>query len=217
MKYLLLILLLTSCKKDNNITYYATGEKKAELYFDGNNRSTIVQYYKNGIIKSNGVVRENKKIGWWNYFDKSGKISSKKEFIHVDEKVYLNQKIYYNEGRIVSKKSDFFKVQFSDTVEVGKNIGDVIFKPIYSNKSKVKVLIYENNDYSETWSSNEKIKDTFYMPTNEDVWFGFNITRKGTNYIKGQIIEEDYEIDKDTLGYSLFVTNKYFIKKIFIK
>jgi len=236
-----MILTLISCKKEKYVTefypngniklkvqidkdsiqngtyeeFYENGELKSKTnYVNGKISDSLFNFYDNGTIKEKGIVKNNFQNGWWNYYRQNGSLKEKTEWIIVKDSLHKNQSIYIDQnGKIKYDESSYFELKIPDTIYLGKNFAKFDY---YSNFNVYKKLMYVvvENQYSE-----REIKlDTFGIEDN-DLWFGVYGYKKGKHNIKGQIVEELYEIkniDNDSAIGTVSEHKKYFEKKVYV-
>jgi hypothetical protein len=238
---ILLILTIISCKKEQFVTefypngniklkvqinkdsiqngtyeeYYENGELKSKTnYVNGLITDSLFNFYENGLIKDKGTVKNNFPNGWWNYYRFNGQLKEKTEWILVKDSLHKNQTIYFDQkGNIKYGTSSFFELKIPDTIRLDKNIARFNY---HSNFNVYKKLIYVvvENKYSE----NETKLDTFGIKDN-DFWFGVYGYKKGKQNIKGQIVEELYEIKSvgnDSAIGTVSNHKKYFEKEVYV-
>lgn len=196
--------------------YYPNGNlKRHTIYKEGVVADTIYHYYKNGKIKEKGVVIADHKFDWWFYYDSSGILSKKTEYLIIDGKSYANQNIHYDkEGKINYSLSSFFTLHLEDTLSIGKNIGRMDYFSNSKNFDLQFIYIIIENEYS-----NGVIKKDTFTDDIDKLWFGVNAYKKGVLKIKGTIQEElakEKLISKDSSELIISKHNKYFEKDVYV-
>ncbi|WP_075342034.1 hypothetical protein [Tenacibaculum agarivorans] len=110
--------------------------------------------------------------------------------------------------------SCYFKIEISDTLNLGKNIGKIDYNSNFKPNESILYILIEN-EYSET----EKKIDTFIEESNYSR-FGFFAHKKGNKRIKGRIIEQlifERIINKDSTELKIEEHNKYFEIDVIVK
>lgn len=233
----------SSCKEDNfKVEYYPDGNLKSKIeindkknphgifeefynngilktkthYKNGIISDTLYNYYENGKIKEKGLVAGKQMLGWWNYYNNSGKLIKKAEYFIRDGESLLNQEISFdNQGNIDYSLSSFFKLDVKDTLYKGKNIGKLKY---YTNSKDYElryVYVIIENEYSDRQIKNDTFTDDI-----DKLWFGINANKKGVLKIKGIIQEEllfKKKIDMDSTELIIKKNNKYFEKEVYVK
>ena len=110
--------------------FYENGVIKVRtIYTNGKLLDTIYAYHKNGILASKGKQKSHLPIGWHSFYDEKGKLTMEKEILIIDQKSYLNQiKRYRPDGKIDPKRSSYFDLFIEDTLSLGRNIGEIIYR-----------------------------------------------------------------------------------------
>lgn len=149
-----------------------------------------------------------------------GKIVKKQYFNISKSKASLNQEIFFDENLDTLKsKSNYFEVKLQDTLELGKNIGQLyLYTNNKSDNIKTKYLkVIIKNEYNNGIIR----KDTFISDKNANhTWFGVYANKKGESKIQGIIIEEIIKMNKisgDSLKASIISSKRFFEKQIYIK
>ena len=242
--YLLLFLILIfSCKKDENIhivyyndgvvrlkiypdindpnksvyeEFYNTGELKAVLHnVNGAFVDTGYYFYKNKGIKEKGLFKNNLIDGWWFYYDSLGRLKSKKEYVIIDNKSHLNQVINFDKNKdTIFDTSCYFKVYLPDTIKVGKNIGKIKHHPNISNEENFFQILIDNQV-----SDKLIVKDTFRQEK-KITRFGIYAHKKGFKKVKGIILETTLVLKKGDSAHNSSLTigryKRYFEKDVYV-
>lgn len=195
--------------------FYESGELKSKTnYVNGKISDSLYNFYENGTIKDKGIVKNNFQSGWWYYYRPNGSLKEKTEWIIVKDNLHKNQSMYFDQnGKIKYENSSFFVLKIPDTIKLGKNLAKFEY---YSNFNVYKKLMYVviENKYSE----NETKMDTFGIE-GRDYRFGVFGYKKGKQNIKGQIVEELYEIKNignDSAIGTVSNHKKYFEKEVYV-
>lgn len=78
------------------IQYYDTSKKRLKEVFLKD--SILKKFYKNGKLFSEGKINHNKqRIGEWLFYTKEGNLSEIREYLILNNSLYLNQNIYFSE------------------------------------------------------------------------------------------------------------------------
>lgn len=195
--------------------HYPNGNLKSLSYIkNGIPTDTLFLYYDNGKVKEKGLIKNSLPIGWWTYYNEKGKLTEKSEWLILRDSSYKNQSIFYDKnGKIKHKNSSFFNLKISDTIQVGKNIASFDYNSNINVYDKLMYVVIENQ-YKE-----DKIKlDTFGIE-DDDYRFGVFAYKKGRLKIKGQIVEELYEIKNignDSAIGTISNHKKYFEKEVYV-
>lgn len=238
---LIFYLLLFSCTTNNlKLEYYPNGNLKSkmkinerglidgkyeEYHLDGTIKkktkyadgvvSDTVYYFENEVLKKKGLLENGKKTGWWFYYDSSGKLSKKVEYLLIADKTFVNQEICYDTaGNIDYNLSSFFKLHINDTLPVGKSTGRIDYFSNSKNFDLQFVYIIIENEYADGTVR----KDTFTDDISK-LWFGVNAYKPGHLKIKGIIEEElakEQIINRDSSELIISKKNKYFEKDVFV-
>ena len=138
--------------------YYPTGELLVRTtYTNGKTLDTIYTYHKNGVIQDKGMSSNNLNTGWWSKFDATGRLKEKREFVIVDNRSRLNQKIVFDKrGDTIYTESSFFKLYIPDTLKLGKNVGRLKYNSEFKSKDKFYLVLIDNQI-----SESEVHHDTF--------------------------------------------------------
>lgn len=196
--------------------FYKGGELKAKTKFlKGVNIDTLYLYYKSGFLKEKGLTKKNKKNGWWSYYDSLGNLNKKNEYIFLREGIYKNQTIIYNKDKTINNGlSSYFTINLSDTLELGKNIGEINYNSNFKTDKKYLYILIENKH-----SNLETKIDTFIEESNYSR-FAIFTHQKGYKKIKGRIIEQlifQEKINKDSAKLRIDEHEKYFEKEVYVK
>jgi hypothetical protein len=195
--------------------YYPNGNLKSLSYFkNGEPADTLFYYYENGKVKEKGLVENGFQNGWWFYYREDGSLKEKSEWLTLRDSLYKNQSLYYDQnGEVKYKNSSFFNLKISDTIQVGKNIASFDYNSNIDVYKKLMYVVIENQ-----YSENEIKLDTFGIQDN-DYRFGIFGYKLGKQNVKGQIVEELYEIKNignDSAIGTVSNHKKYFEKEVYV-
>ena len=195
--------------------YYPNGNLKSLSYVkNGVPTGSLFYYYENGKVKEKGMVENDFQLGWWSYYREDGSLKEKSEWIVLTDSSYKNQSIYFDpNGQIKENNSSYFTLKIPDTINLGKNLASFEYHSNFNVYDKLMYVVVENQ-----YSENEIKLDTFGIE-NDDYWFGIYGYKKGKQKVKGQIVEELYEIKNITNDSAIgTVSNhkKYFEKEVYV-
>jgi hypothetical protein len=195
--------------------FYENGKLKSKTnYVNGQISDSLFNFYENGKTKEKGIVENNLQSGWWNYYNSNGGLKEKSEWIIVSDSLYKNQSIYYDQsGEIKQKNSSYFNLNIPDTIHLGKNLARFDYSSNFDVYDKLMYVVIENK-----YSESETKLDTFGIE-NDDFRFGVFGYKKGLQNIKGQIVEELYEIKNignDSAIGTVSNHKKYFEKEVYV-
>lgn len=134
----------------------------------------------------------------------------------------LNRYWIYNNNRLDSLKSNLFKVNFPDTVQVNKDyIGNIDFN-LYGKNNELDIindpnpLLLVGDNFNDDFSNVKKIKvDTFLTPKNR---FAVKFSQKGSNRLKIKIIDIFLYDDKKNKKSFIEMSNFYYInREVYVK
>lgn len=214
-------LMLFSCirnQEKNKKEFYSNGvlRSKVQVDSDGVLNGLYEEYYINKKIKTKGTIKNGLKLGWWKFYDSLGNISSEKEYLVLRDSIYKNQVIFYDKnGDIRRDLSSFYKMEFPDTITLGKNIGRIRYNSNFIKAREKFLQVIIDNQYSDF----EVKKDTFVEDFN-NTRFGVFAHKKGIKVITGTIIEKLVyvtEINKDSSELIIKTHEKYFEKEVYVK
>jgi hypothetical protein len=196
--------------------FFESGKLKSKTnYENGKISDSLFNFYDNGKIKEKGIIKQNFQNGWWKYYDSDGNLKEKTEWIILRDSLYKNQSIYFDKnGKIKYENSSFFNLKIPDTIQLGKNLAGFDYNSNIKVYKKLMYVVIENK-YSEKVTK----LDTFAVNDN-DYRFGIYGYKKGTQNIKGQIVEELYEIKNignDSAIGTISNHIKYFEKEVYVK
>ena len=201
-----------------------------------------LQYYTNGNIKSIGTVSENgQPIGNWTYYDSTGVLTRKAEFVNICGETLINQDWYFDhKGDTLKNKGSHFSIYFSkDTIFLNEPIQAKVdlFEPLFKKK-KSEIMVLLPNDYKKNFNqdfSNLKeiqLDTTYNLNLEEEMRkalfinsdfgktaiFGRYFSSAGKQKFRGIIVEYFYQdsIISDSIKLNYFETKKYFEKEIYV-
>lgn len=228
-------------KNGEFISYYETGEiNSLESYKNNIKVDTSKYFYKNGKIKSLSFVKgkmiyyenysenaellskgtklNNIKNGLWFYY-KNKHLKYKVDYVFNDTVDYVNQIYVFDSKGLISKdSSNYFKLNFPDTITINKPVvGSIKLQP-YLSKENDFHMVYFNFLNSE--GKIESIDSTYGKNNKEAILWG-KFREPGVRILKGYILEKKLmqRINKkDTSMVDMYnVEHKmFFEKKVYV-
>lgn len=95
-------------KVDTIFKYYKSGELSELNVFISKSNMKVIKYDSLGNIFSEGNIKNNDSVGWWNYFYPNGNLRFKKEFWKTKNENIVNQYVRFNEKSEIDKKKSLF-------------------------------------------------------------------------------------------------------------
>ncbi|MGJ8666186.1 MAG: toxin-antitoxin system YwqK family antitoxin [Patiriisocius sp.] len=196
---------------------YESGVLKSLTIFEnGKIVDTLIRFYENGNIKKKGMVKNNMEYGWWIYNNENGKLIKKIEWFGINDSIYPNQEIYFDENENIKiKPNTSFELQIPDTLQIGKNIARINNYISDDNNIDTRYLfVLIENSYSDLG----KRMDTFTYGS-QNPFFGINAEKVGRKLIQGRIKEQTLKtdtIDGDSLSLVIKEHYKYFKKEFYV-
>ncbi len=223
--------------EENLKGYFENGKTKYKCSYK-DSLKFCENYYKNGNLRSKGAfLKDTIPIGYWEYYNTSGKLKEKKELLLIENKSFLNQNKFYEDGKIVNEKSSYFEIELeNDTINLNEPIKakiDLISTYFKDNNSSIFVIVPK--DYSENFNSmfsnvNRVDMDTTYNLNIEKEYrealglttdfrktaiFGRYFKKPGKKRLRGILVEY---FKPDSIGNNkFFEIKKYFDLPIFVK
>ncbi|HEX8269336.1 MAG TPA: hypothetical protein VF581_05550 [Flavobacterium sp.] len=196
--------------------FYETGEiKMSSTYSNGQLRDTVIEFFKNGKIKSKGLLKADLKFGWWSSYDTRGHIRNKSEYLIVNDSNYKNQSINFTEGGdTVYSTSSYFKLKVPDTLFLGKNVGRIKYNSNFKKADLQFIHIIIDNQITEGIIQ----RDTFNEEPGE-TRFGIYAHKVGEKVVEGVILETVLEkrlLKGDSAELKTKHHKKLFKKKVFV-
>ncbi len=196
---------------DTTNVFYENGSKKSIIVFIGD---TVYSrgFYENGILKGRGKLNKKSKIklGWWEYFDKLGKLNNKIEYIKKNGKSYTNQFIVYDDKQeIIKDQSFYYSINSPKTASIkSSSIVEINYSSPYQENSQIYLVIEKNNN---DFVFKDSIK-MLYNPTQVNLRFD----KLGIKRVKGYFLEKyEGELEaKDGDSIALSERRMYFDKGI---
>jgi hypothetical protein len=228
-------------KSGEFISYYETGEVNSLEYYKNDIKiDTNKYFYKNGKIKSLSFVKEkmvyyknysentellsegtklkNIKNGWWFYY-KNNRLKYKVDYVIKDTVDYVNQTYVIGSKGLISKdSSNYFKLNFPDTITINKPVvGSIKLQPYLSKENDFHMV------YFNFLNSEGKIMsiDSTYGKNNKEAILWGKFREPGVKTLKGYILEKKLMQrvnKKDTSMVDMYnVEHKmFFEKKIYV-
>lgn len=232
-------------QKDGQLKeYYKTGELKTiESYkngklidttfgYDKSGNLTVKRYADNGIemfegyenkgsLRSKGVIFDTILTGWWEYYDKDGKLEQKIEYLNASEdsllknKQHINQVIRYDQDqKVIKDSSNYLTIELKDTISMGElTLGYLDLVPGQSKESDFHMVYF----YHEDSSGNRSPMDSTYGKNNKKATIWITPIIEGNYYLKGHIIEKGTKVvinKEDSEMRDIYTsTTKMFFKK----
>lgn len=195
--------------------YYKSGELKMRTkYLNGIVIDTVFGFHKNGKLKEKGILKNNLKINWWNYYDSLGSLKIRNEYKIVNDSIYKNQTIHYDkDSNIIDSLSSFYNIKLRDTLVLGKNVGELYYSSNFNTNDRYLYIIVENH-----YSDLIKKRDTF-IEEPDSTRFGVFAHKKGLKHIKATIIEQlifEKEINEDSSELKIEEHKKYYEKDVYV-
>ena len=213
MKKKIILLLIISF-----ICFFSCKEKesKNENTYTEFVNDTLFIHDQNGSIKSKGQLDNKSKKNWWYYYDASGHLRSKIEYKIINDICYENQGIYYrNNNSIDSDLSSFFTIEIADTLNLGKNLGQIKrYNTNFKGDDNLLSVIVKNR-YSVNEVKNDTFSDGTLTPS-----FGIFALKKGKQKVNIILLEEvliEVRIKKDSSVIRILKHKKYFEKEVYVK
>lgn len=160
---------------------------------------------------------KNRHIGVNKIYYPNGVVRRVSEYFIIDDKQYLNQARFYDkDGGLIPNKGNFFEMKISKKEFLANEriiIKAAVLKPLFSNKSKFRMVLYKGENLLKKDFSEIDLKkaDTINVLKNNNLdgifLFSFLRKDKGVIYLKGKIIEEYEDGER----------NIYFNRKLIVK
>lgn len=232
------IILLSSCSnKDNNekiikstkinketgnIIYTYKWSKDSSFDHADIYDSSHVLIYKS-YYEGNGIYK-------YISYNKNGSISDISYNISNGEKQALYQWVFFKNGKIDLKRSEFIWVFLDKNTDNNDYYLDIVFyTPLYPERKRIKIG-YDNDNFTSGdgakldtfYFSKEYIVTEKYMPNFLPCYFYKRIKlenlKNGVNIIRGRVESYVYHGDYPAPGDSTFLFyNKYFVKRFVVK
>lgn len=227
-------------------TYYYRSENKfskSEVLFkddtayyrkDYNKSKRLIREGPVQEIPNGNLLHEESKIGKWKYYNVTENYTKEvREFLHIDNTVYLNQ------AWILNKQGDtiggnYYKLRAKDTLDFNKQVIHFrLIRPFF-DESELYVCLPKKSsmDFDGDFSNQDKVvMDTIknlarwykknnineYQNNFLDVVIDLNYDTSGKKTLRGFLLEKKSLANIDTLDYD-FVTRKiYFDIDVFVK
>lgn len=210
---------------DTTFGYDKTGTLTVKRY-SINGLEMYERYQDNGRIRSKGQIIDTILTGWWEYYDKGGKIEQKIEYLNAAEdsllknKQHANQVIWYDQyQKVIMDSSNYLTIELKDTIPMGElTLGYLDLVPGQSKKSDFHMVYF----YHEDSSGNQSPIDSTYGKNNKKVTIWLKPEREGKYYLKGYIIEKGTRVDvnkEDSTMRDIYTTTTkmFFEKPYFVR
>jgi len=211
---------ITTFKNGNplkTLHFYEDGKLRYSSELKQKDTIKAINYFKDGKVKTMGNLINDIKVGWWSEYLPDGKLDTEYEYLSIDGKEYLNQiKVYNGNGKIRENESSFFVLNIPDTIQMGKNAGNLNYYSTPTKDSERHLYVIIDNEYEGGIIK----KDTFFIEKNQKNRFGIYAYKLGFLKVKGTILDRElYEIkrDKNSFGLEFKDCYKYFEKEVYVK
>lgn len=203
---------------DTSFVFNSLGKKTVAKYINNNSLNQI-SYFENGVVKSFGKIQDSLKIGWWSYHNPSGVLIGKTEYLIFNNSEYVNQTILFNNDKSIDyENSNFFKINFPDSIYANKlTKGYLKLNPYLSREKDFHMIYYNIID-----DNGDIIKrDSTFGKNDMDALLLIKIKDTGRYLIDGYFLEEKLtsQINQlDTSKVNIISTQKklYFNKSIYV-
>jgi len=204
---------------DTSKIFYKNGKLSIKKYRKFN-KLFLKKFHQNGLIISEGEIQDTLKTGWWNFYRANGTIKHRLEYLSTEKnKEYVNQSYYYDQsGKILKDSSNYYLIDFPDTLFVNKfQKGSIKLNPDLSKENDFHMVYFKFLDQK---NKIIKIDSTFGKNNKEAVLWG-KFSESGIKKLEGYILEKKLvqKINKkDTLMLDIYnIEHKmYFKKTIFV-
>jgi antitoxin component YwqK of YwqJK toxin-antitoxin module len=210
----------TNGLSDSTRTIYESGELKIIMIRINKNEFFQKEYSKNNEIISSGNVKDSLKYSFWEFYNNDKRTKKVIEYLALNDKEYINQVISYNKnGNIIKDSSNYYTINFPDTLEIGKStLGEIKLNPNLSKEHDFHKVYF----WYEDLNGNIIFNDTTYGKNKKPapIWYFPKIS--GKQNLKGYILEKGMKIEpneKDTITVDInyLSTKMYFNKSIYVK
>lgn len=187
------------------------------ILFLGCNSNQEKKTYINGFPKIEGSYLDCKKDGWCNICTADGSILSKYQIIDYKGGKLYNQSIVYEvDGVINQSKSNFVKLNCSDTLFIGRNIINVKYCPLYKDTEN-NLFFCVGKKLNSDFSNINTIKiDTFTSPSSS-YFIAVEFDKTGIDTIRGFVHEEAYRTFPNSKNIEYLTHKKLFEKVVYVK
>lgn len=174
---------------DSSVSYnYDSSVSDIRYYYKKD--TVFCKTFKNNFLESSGEAFQNRKIGYWNYYNRNGKIFKKQEFINLCGKHYINQSWEYDDkNQIIKDRGNHYEIILKrkeylvgDTINI-----KIIYTPALGKESHN--LIYVSPKISSNFCNIKNIKlDNWYSDSRE-INSKVVFSTKGVKNLRGYIQE----------------------------
>lgn len=202
--------------------YYDTGELKFKQ-FKSAKLDSFFCYHKMGKIESRGIIKNNRRFGWWSFYSLKGKLDSKIDYKFINDTLRENQVKRFVKGeKLDLKNSYFYKNNIPTKIEIGSTI-DVFFKYISKYSASSIIYLCYSKDLNSNFDNLSKIKlDTLYpnpKATKGEFRINLAFSKVDTINFRGFLKEKInlFEtIDSSMVKVKKYSNTIYFDKKIIV-
>jgi antitoxin component YwqK of YwqJK toxin-antitoxin module len=194
--------------KDSSVYYFEKSNEKVVSYFTKID-TLFLKYFRNNILESSGEFFQNRKIGYWNYYDITGKIIKKQESINLCGNHYINQSWEYdNKNKIIKDKGNHYQINLEkkeylvgDTIQI-----KVVYTPALGKDSHN--LIYVSPKIAPTFCNIKDVKLDKWYSENREFNQKIVFSTKGDKNLRGYIQEYLYQKERP-------VNDKYLYREVY--
>lgn len=184
---------------DTSKIYYSNGNLSIKKYFKDDAIIFQENFSKNGLLRSKGEIKDTLRVNWWNYYSNE-KIKNKTQYLLINNKEYVNQVYHYDDyGNIVRDSSNFYTINFPDTIEINRLVkGSLKLTPYLSKQNNSHKVFFK---YFNLNQNEDKPLESTYGTNEKEALLWAKFDSKGKKRIEGYILEDQMifsENKKDT-------------------